>query len=303
MVEAELLKQMGADACLTKPVSSQRLLLLQSPTSPRPGDEPEARHPLLPPTVMAVDDNPANLKLIGALLQEQVEQTILCNSAAEAIAYAGKKPLDIILMDIQMPEIDGLRAAELIRQLPLHAHTPIVAVTTHTISDERQRRLDAGIVDCLAKPIDEAMLRRLLSRHGAHDSATLAVPREGPSEVRPSPLAPAGNQDVSLDWQLALRQTADKLDLARDMLGMLLEFLPEIKQRVEAVANGARDEHIGSLIHKLHGSCSYSGVPRLRRLCANIEQQLRRGAELAALEPEWLEMLDEIENVRIAALA
>lgn len=303
MVEAELLKQMGADACLTKPVSGQRLLaLLQSPPALRPSGEPEASTPCLPLTVMAVDDNPANLKLIGALLQEQVEQTILCNSAAEAIAYAQKKPLDIILMDIQMLEIDGLRAAELIRQLPLHAHTPIVAVTAHTISDERQRLLDAGMVDCLAKPIDEAMLRRLLSRYGIHDPASLAPPREGPSDVRPPPV-PSGNQDVSLDWQLALRQAADKPDLAREMLGMLLEFLPEIKQRVEAVASGAHDEHIGSLIHKLHGSCSYSGVPRLRRLCANIEQQLRSGVEVAALEPEWLAMLDEIENVRIAARA
>jgi len=107
--------------------------------------------------------------------------------------------------------------------------------------------------------------------------------------------------DSTLDWQLALRQAADKPDLAQDLLAMLIAFLPEVKQRVVAILNGGADEHIGALIHKLHGSCSYSGVPRLRRLCADIERQLRAGSPLADLEPEWLEMLDEFDNVALAS--
>lgn len=294
MVEAEQIKRMGAHACLAKPVSANRFLPLLR-AGPRLAEtRVNSRHaPRLPLTVMAVDDNPANLKLIGALLQEQVAQTILCQNAREALAYADGHPLDLILMDIQMPEIDGLRAAELMRQLPRHGHTPVVAVTAHTLGNEREKLLAAGMDDYLAKPIDEIMLQQLLARYDAVDG------------VLPSQAAAVAegqqNGDATLDWQLALRQAADKPDLAQDLLVMLVSFLKEVKQRVTAVINGVEDQHIGELVHKLHGSCSYSGVPRLRQLCADIERQLRAGMPVSALEPEWLEMLDEIENVTLAS--
>ena len=294
MVEAEQIKRMGAFACLAKPISANRFLplLREQPRPPAlPAKEPARIR--LPLTVMAVDDNPANLKLIGALLEEQVERTVLCGNAGEALAYAGQHPLDIILMDIQMPEIDGLRAAELLRQLPRHAHTPIVAVTAHTLGNEREALLQAGMDDYLAKPIDEAMLQRLLARYAtAGDAAQPANTGAEPGRAA---------QDITLDWQLALRQSANKPDLARDLLSMLVAFLPDVKQRVEAVLGGTEDEDIAALIHKLHGSCSYSGVPRLRQLCADIERQLRAGIAAGELEPEWLEMLDEIENVTLAS--
>ncbi|WP_413722164.1 two-component sensor histidine kinase BarA [Sodalis sp. RH24] len=296
MVEAEQIKRMGACACLAKPVSANRFLpLLRARPRPVVSQVTPPRAARLPLTVMAVDDNPANLKLIGALLQEQVEHTILCQNAREALAYADGHPLDLILMDIQMPEIDGLRAAELMRQLPRHAQTPIVAVTAHTLGNEREKLLEAGMDDYLAKPIDENILQRLLARYGAEEV------RRSPHAQTADATAEQDNQDATLDWQLALRQAADKPDLAQDLLGMLVSFLIEVKQRVTAVVNGVEDPHIGELVHKLHGSCSYSGVPRLRRLCADIERQLRAGAPLAALEPEWLEMLDEIENVTLAS--
>jgi two-component system sensor histidine kinase BarA len=294
MVEAEQIKRMGAYACLAKPVSANRFLpLLHQQLQPAARANQTSSLTRLPLTVMAVDDNPANLKLIGALLEEQVERTQLCGNAREALEYANRHPLDIILMDIQMPEIDGLRAAELLRQIPQHRLTPIVAVTAHTLGNEREVLLNAGMDDYLAKPIDEAMLQRLLARY-------CAIGREAPAPLPAADsLLPA--QDITLDWQLALRQAANKPDLAQDLLTMLIDFLPEIKQRVEAVLNGAEDRDIGSLIHKLHGSCSYCGVPRLKQLCFDIEKQLRAGAPVTSLEPEWLEMLDEIENVVLAS--
>ncbi|MEA9391854.1 two-component sensor histidine kinase BarA [Acerihabitans sp. TG2] len=283
MVEAEHIKHMGAFACLTKPVSANRLLPLLNPQPHGPVLRPTTSSPRLALRVMAVDDNPANLKLIGALLQEQVGQTILCANAREALAYAGQHSVDIILMDIQMPEIDGLRASELIRQLPGHAHTPIVAVTAHSVGNQQEKLQAAGMDDYLAKPIDEQMLRRLLTRYCHHAGATDAM------------------MDSTLDWPLALRQAANKPELAQDLLTMLIAFLPEVKQRIVAILNGGADEHIGALIHKLHGSCSYSGVPKLKRLCADIEGQLRAGSAVVDLEPEWLEMLDEFDNVALAS--
>ena len=286
-INAEQLKQQGAAGCLIKPITSNRLFpLLRMETPLRLAAVPE--HKRLPLTVMAVDDNPANLKLIGTLLAEQVEKTLLCESGEEALLLARDNVLDLILMDIQMPNIDGIRTSELIRQLPHHNSTPIVAVTAHAVSGEREHLLQAGMDDYLAKPIDEAMLTRVLARYYSGE---------------PEPETPVNQPLLSLDWPLALRQAANKPDLAHDLLQMLLDFLPQVSERVQAILDGTPDDSILDLIHKLHGSCSYSGVPRLKQLCFYLEQQLRQGVSNDELEPEWLELLDEIELVSQAARA
>lgn len=84
---------------------------------------------------------------------------------------------------------------------------------------------------------------------------------------------------------------------------MLLDFLPQVRERVQALLDGQHDDEILDLVHKLHGSCSYSGVPRLKQLCFYLERQLRQGITNDELEPEWLELLDEIELVIHAARA
>ena len=99
-------------------------------------------------------------------------------------------------MDIQMPKMDGIHASELIRQLPHHNSTPIVAVTAHAASGEREHLLQAGMDDYLAKPIDEKMLTRVLSRYHSGDVEN----------------AIADDAPLSLDWPLALRQAANKPD-------------------------------------------------------------------------------------------
>ncbi|MBL5826936.1 two-component sensor histidine kinase BarA [Serratia fonticola] len=288
-IDAEKMKKLGAIGCLTKPISSNRLYPLLRLEAPLRQNAPKV-HRRLPLTVMAVDDNPANLKLIGALLAEQVEKTLLCESGEEAIVLARDNVLDMILMDIQMPNIDGIRASELIRQMPHHNSTPIVAVTAHAVSGEREHLLQAGMDDYLAKPIDEAMLTRVLSRYHTVELEPEAAQPRSPAEP-----------PLSLDWPLALRQAANKEDLARDLLQMLIEFLPQVSDRVKAVLEGEEDDTILDLIHKLHGSCSYSGVPRLKQLCFYLEQQLRQGVSNGDLEPEWLELLDEIELVETEA--
>lgn len=88
-----------------------------------------------------------------------------------------------------------------------------------------------------------------------------------------------------------------KPDLAREMLQMLIAFMPEVRNKVEEQLVGEQPEGLVDLIHKLHGSCNYSGVPRLKKLCHTLESQLRSGTAAEDLEPELLELLDEMDNV------
>lgn len=296
-VEAEQLKQVGARACLIKPLSSNRLIpLLLSENTPCELPVPEQPHKLLklPFKVMAVDDNTANLKLIGTLLEELVEETVLCDCGAKAIAYARENTLDIILMDIQMPEIDGIRASEIIHQMSHHKDTPIIAVTAHAVRGQQEQLLKLGMADYLAKPLDEVRLIQALSRYQHNKLPPLKI------DIMPSSSSRTDSTGA-IDWPLAVRQAANKETLAKDLLIMLLDFIPQVTVRVEAILAGADDEDILNLIHKFHGSCACSGVPRLKLLCLTIEQQLRKQTDLHDLQPEWLELIDEINNVRCAA--
>ncbi|MBS1206288.1 MAG: two-component system sensor histidine kinase BarA [Proteobacteria bacterium] len=294
-VNAEELKQDGAAACLLKPLTITRLLpaLTEYCRTTQLVLTSHADESKLPMSVMAVDDNPANLKLIGVLLDDQVQHVELCENGLQAIERAKQMQFDLILMDIQMPDMDGIRACELIRQLPHQQQTPVIAVTAHAMAGQKEKLLSAGMNDYLAKPIEEDKLHNLLLRYKPgletsvrHTPETEEIPVELPI-----------NNDVTLDWQLALRQAAGKTDLAREMLHMLVEFLPEIRNMVEEQLVGEAPQGLPEAIHKLHGSCGYSGVPRLKNLCQLIEHQLRSGVSANELEPEFLELLDEMDNV------
>ncbi|SQA82005.1 hybrid sensory histidine kinase BarA [Citrobacter freundii] len=291
-INAEKLKQGGAAACLLKPLTSTRLL----PALTEYCQVNHSADPLLlddskiAMTVMAVDDNPANLKLIGALLEDKVQHVVLCDSGHQAVDRARQMQFDLILMDIQMPDMDGIRACELIHQLPHQQQTPVIAVTAHAMAGQKEKLLSAGMNDYLAKPIEEDKLHNLLLRYKPGASTALRA-------IAVEPVEPVVNPNTTLDWQLALRQAAGKNDLARDMLQMLLDFLPEVRNKIEEQLVGENPEGLVDMIHKLHGSCGYSGVPRMKNLCQLIEQQLRSGTKEEELEPEFLELLDEMDNV------
>ncbi|MBD2793839.1 ATP-binding protein [Xenorhabdus szentirmaii] len=243
----------------------------------------------LPMTVMAVDDNPANLKLIGALLSEQVENTLLCSNGMEALALAKEHALDLILMDIQMADMDGFQTSEQIHQLPQHARTPIVAVTAFTCRETNAfyESKNSPFRDCLTKPLDEKRLKALLNQYN---------PQQNPPVI---------------DWDAALQQTAGKASLAREMLEMLVDTLPKMKDIIEqalaadSTAATTDSETIRKSLqhhaHQLHGSCCYSGVPQLKAICGSVESQLLQGIALIDLEPELLEFMDEIDHVIAAA--
>ena len=117
----QLMKEVDVQ-CITKPLSRKKLLQTlisnQAPTLIAPAIETHSEEKL-PLTVLAVDDNPANLKLITALLKERVETVISCTSGQKAIDKAKETPFDIIFMDIQMPQMDGVTACKNIKELAL----------------------------------------------------------------------------------------------------------------------------------------------------------------------------------------
>jgi len=296
--------------CITKPLSRRKLLqtLAANQESIPLLESPSQNNETLPLTVMAVDDNPANLKLISALLHERVEKVVTCTNGLDAVKQAEVQHFDIILMDIQMPHMDGVTACSKIKQTELNSATPVIAVTAHAMSGERDRLLAAGMDDYLTKPIEEHVLQQVLMHWNPHTSEKDLEKLDLSStptviEHQEEAVSQDSHSNMIIDWQAALKQSANKEDLAQDMLQMLVDYIPE----VNAIVEGAlEDDHFDTQqlihhVHKLHGSSSYCGVPRLKSVCATIEKELRSGSSIEDIEPELFELQDEMEKVVASA--
>ena len=128
--------------------------------------------------LLAVDDNAVNLKLIAALLQRVGFHVDTADSGSAAVSAAQRKAYDLILMDIQMPGMDGVAAAAEIRRLGGDATPPIVAVTANAMADDRERYLATGLQDYITKPIDPQTLFGAIDRQlpGAMSSSIIRDP-------------------------------------------------------------------------------------------------------------------------------
>ncbi|MEZ8053756.1 two-component sensor histidine kinase BarA [Vibrio atlanticus] len=310
----QLMKEVDVQ-CITKPLSRKKLLQTlvsnQAPTLIAPAIETHSEEKL-PLTVLAVDDNPANLKLITALLKERVETVISCTSGQQAIDKATETPFDIVFMDIQMPQMDGVTACQNIKKLANNAHTPVIAVTAHAMIGERDRLLEAGMDDYLTKPIEEHVLQQVLI-HWSSTSEVKHIEKIDPdhpavsAEVDNGPVSETEasvHTNIIIDWQAAMKQAANKEDLARDMLQMLVDFIPEVYEAADKAIEDSDYpvEELIHIIHKMHGSSSYSGVPRLKSVCATIEKELRSGTSVEDIEPELFELQDELDKVQATAI-
>ncbi|GAB3566905.1 hypothetical protein GCM10027578_16690 [Spirosoma luteolum] len=114
--------------------------------------------------LLIVDDDPRNIFALKALLKSRAYSCASCQSAAEALALLQTGPqADAILLDMMMPDMDGYEAIPVLRGLPGYADTPIFAVTAQAMVGDRERCLQAGATDYIAKPIDVDRLFQLLS--------------------------------------------------------------------------------------------------------------------------------------------
>jgi two-component system cell cycle response regulator DivK len=108
--------------------------------------------------ILLVDDYPQNIALMVSLLRSLGHEPIAAASGALAVELAGRVPVDLVLLDIQMPDMDGFETAKELRKNPALAGVPFVAVTSLALQGERESILESGFSGYIAKPIDAALL-------------------------------------------------------------------------------------------------------------------------------------------------
>lgn len=234
--------------------------------------------------VLVVDDTPSNRLLVKELLQDRGLTPLLAGSGEEALAMAHGESIALVLMDIQMPGMNGVDAMKALRALGGDwQRRPIVALTAHALEEERQQLLRDGMSDCLIKPIRESALDTLLKRHlgeavnSTADVRPTALPSPPPDET-PSQDAQddtAGDELPVVDMQLGMRMAGGREALAHDMLTLLFEHLDESEQAIHAAWVAQDAEAFHEQVHRLNGACRYCGVPQLALLAETLETRFK----------------------------
>ena len=138
---------------------------LRQGSEPVPKHAVEAAGKILPMRVLVAEDNPVNQKLIDLLLRKDGHTVTLAWNGREAVDVLKRASMDLVLMDVQMPEMDGLEATRLIRATEegTGERVPIVAITANALDGAREKCIEAGMDDYLTKPLRLADLRRVVS--------------------------------------------------------------------------------------------------------------------------------------------
>ncbi|AAZ24849.1 two-component sensor histidine kinase BarA [Colwellia psychrerythraea] len=295
----EALIASGAISCMSKPLSPTTLSRVLQPVMETKAEKltlNAAMDKVLPIKVLAVDDNEANLKLIKALLLEQVAEVVEADNGMSAVELCKVENFSLIFMDIQMPIMDGISALKEIKQLTNNNNTPIIAVTAHALSGEREKMHQQGFNAYMTKPIDETMLRHIIYEYCDFDhlvNSTVPV-------ISTDVINQVESASKVIDWPLALKRSANKADLAKEMLLGLVESLPETQLSIREAIDVQDIAQIKRLVHKLNGACCYTGTPNLAKITIQLETQLKMGLSTEELEPEFLEFFEHIEQVLFA---
>jgi two-component system sensor histidine kinase BarA len=303
-----LLVEQGAQYHLAKPIRSNSLYnALMNILSPEAepaisSDSRELGRVKGDIHVLAVDDNNANLKLILTLLDSLGVKTQGCNSGEEAVKVTQEQQFDLIFMDIQMPNMDGITATRHIRRNESKdTHVPIVALTAHALAEEKQHMLDAGMDDYLAKPIDENQLQKTLFKW---TGATIRINRNallnGDQETIDDAHAELDTKRLStlptVDLVFSLEKSVGKLSLAKDMFSMLTETLQRDQEQINQYYQQGDYKALLELVHRLHGATLYCGVPRLTMAAHHTETLLKQGY-YSALEDSLFVLNEEIDSI------
>ena len=295
-----------ADAVVAKPVRQARLLeALGAAPRKTPGAAAE------PPAdtfsgdgagdgdgrrILLVEDSPTNQMVAALVLRGAGYRVDVAGNGIEAIEAVTAAPYDLILMDISMPEMDGLMATQILRGMPPPAGTvPIVAMTADAMDSDRDRCLAAGMNDHVAKPVDRARLLGTVARWLAHGAAPV---EEAPAQAAPTQHAPPPAPDLeALDGEV-LNQLMR--DLNPDILAdVIREFVEETLARAERIAGTwddlgvlAREAHtlkstastfgaraLSAAARALEAACRNHAAGEVESLCRDIPRLTREAVE------------------------
>lgn len=218
--------------------------------------------------ILVVEDNLLNQEIILSLL-ESMEATALCvSSGAEAIAIIQQQPFDLVLMDIQLPGMDGVETTARIRALPEGKHLPIIAVTANALPGDKESYLAAGMDDYLSKPIEPRQLHRILAQWGnVCRVADDLVPESSSFEFL---------HNGGIDTARALHNLMNNEALYRRLLERFALERADFPAQLTSLLENNQPEALNQ-VHSLKSLAGSLGMSQLEIIAFNLEQELHAG--------------------------
>jgi len=219
--------------------------------------------------VLLVEDNLVNQKVVLAILRKKGFQIDVSNDGREALSKleAAAEPYDIVLMDVQMPVLDGLETTRIIRKNPRWDRLPIVAMTAHAMNGDRERCLQAGMNSYVSKPVQPAHLVSVIEKLLQEWAAAPPPP-------------------VPVTERLVLEHS----DMANDLLELFLQLAPERLQQMNTAATAGDGNTLAAEAHKIAEAANQFAS----RAVAECAQRI----ELAAANRNFARAAEELATLR-----
>jgi PAS domain S-box-containing protein len=252
-----------------------------------PGDEELLRYRDV--KILVVDDQPLNREIVEALLKLVgigVRMAADGQAALDVLAESGPEVFDLVLMDIQMPVMDGLTATRLLRSRPGFEALPVIAMTAHTMTHEKEQSAAAGMNDHIGKPFDNAGFYRTLARWISPAKQLAPVDAALPAIIVAADLRALSG----IDCVAGLSRLAGNDARYRHWLSTFVEEGPTSVAEIRLALDAGNSEAARQLAHAFKGRVGMLGMDAVHVVATRVEAALKSGEPAAIL-------LDELERV------
>jgi CheY-like chemotaxis protein len=303
--DAERRKQVGMAAELLKPVKQSELLnaitvALLPTASEKRVFKPSVTAVALPTKtldILLAEDGISNQKLAIGLLENWGHRVTVANNGREAVDLWTERPFDLVLMDVQMPDMDGLEATRIIRhrERQTQQHIPIVAMTAHALKGDREKCLDAGMDGYVSKPV------RMQELYDAIRPFSGEVQQQAEPQQQPE-AGPAQTHKADVDWSAALESVGGDAQLLKEVAQEALAELPRLADQLRQAIEDGNAPTVQRVAHTIKGVARVFCAQQSGHLAETIEGRARDN-DLQGLEQlqdrlgaELLEVVSVLEQ-------
>jgi two-component system, sensor histidine kinase and response regulator len=288
------------------------------PSQPSAAEDEVPSRPL---NILLAEDNIVNQKVTLGVLKKRRHEVVAVNNGREVLEALACQRFDLVLMDVQMPEMDGLETTAAIRrkERKFGGHVPIIALTAHAMKGDRERCIEAGMDDYLSKPVEPAALREIVARWASSKGLRNSpqdemLPLVRTQCSRASNSAPAYSDDAAImqvkpaavhgdhadvfDQATFLARVEEDLDLLVEMVDLYLTHAPPVFDEIESAVAARDGKKLASAAHTCKGMLKNMCAPRCVDAALDLER-IGKTNNFVEADRSLNKLQDEVERLRV----
>ncbi len=245
--------------------------------------------------ILLAEDGLVNQKVARELLEARGHQVVVANNGREAVEAFARESFDLVLMDVQMPEMDGFEATAAIREREKNSgqHVQIIAMTAHALKGDRERCLKAGMDSYLSKPIQSKSL------YDAVEGTAVAAPVDDEAPVEPA--ATDSTTKSIVDWNTAVKNVGGKEELLLELTGLFFEETDELLPALREAIGEQDMAKVRRFAHTIKGGASHFAAGLVKAVALRLEF-MGRDEDLTGADEAYESLEREIERFKQALM-